>query len=77
MFNFKINKMDYKVVILKIIKENQQLGIHKMDRLFHDVVNFSVSWVPIMQELREEKLIEENGYKITSKGLQYLEKKSK
>ncbi|WP_312923838.1 hypothetical protein [Empedobacter brevis] len=69
--------MDYKVVILKIIKENQQLGIHKMDRLFHDVVNFSVSWVPIMQELREEKLIEENGYKITSKGLQYLEKKSK
>ena len=68
--------MKNKILLLKIIKDNQSLGIHKIDRLFHDVVDFSVSWLPIMNELREEKLIEETGYKINQKGLEYLSKHS-
>ncbi len=64
--------MNYKAIILKIIKENQPLGIHKMDRLFHNTVEFSISWISIMKELRKENLIENEGYKITQQGLDYL-----
>ena len=66
--------MNNKAIILKIIKDNQPIGIHKLDRLFHEFVEFSISWVPILQELREESLVEESGYKITTKGLEYLKK---
>ncbi|WP_133532389.1 hypothetical protein [Flavobacterium dankookense] len=68
--------MNYKIIILKIFKENQTLGVHKLDRLFHDVVDFSISWVPILQEMREENLVKKNGYEITKKGIEYLQKNS-
>lgn len=69
--------MENKIILLKIIRDNQTLGIHKIDRLFYDVVDFSTSWVTIMKELRQEELIEDAGYKITKKGLEYLVKNSK
>ena len=64
--------MDYKKIILEIIRDNQSLGVHKIDRLFHMNVDFSISWIPIMKKLEEEGLIEKNEYKITQKGLDYL-----
>lgn len=69
--------MENKIILLKIIRDNQTLGIHKIDRLFHEVVDFSISWVPIMKELRKEELIGDTGYEITKKGFEYLIKNSK
>ncbi|WP_333662942.1 hypothetical protein [Chishuiella changwenlii] len=64
--------MNYKIIILQIIKNNKELGLHKFDRLFHEKIEFSISWLPIMSELRNDGLIENNDYKITPKGLEYL-----
>ena len=69
--------MDHKIVILKIVKENQPIGIHKFDRLFYDKVDFSVPWPPLMAELRNEGMVETvNGYLITKKGERYLNQNS-
>lgn len=64
--------MKNKIIILEIIRDNQPLGIHKFDRLFYDKVDFSISWLPLMNELRDDGLIQETGYEITEKGLDYI-----
>lgn len=65
--------MDYRIIILKIVKENQPLGIHKFDMLFYNKVDFSVPWAPIVEELKSEGMLQAGyGYFITEKGEKYL-----
>ncbi|HEX7846211.1 MAG TPA: hypothetical protein VF476_10470 [Chitinophagaceae bacterium] len=67
--------MNYKLILLRIISENQLIGIHKLDRLFYDEVGFDTPWPPMMEELKKDGLvIHDAGYKITKKGLAYLGK---
>lgn len=66
--------MNLKKIILKIIKENPEIGRSKFDRIYYSKVPYEENWVPIVKELREEGFIEEEMLKITPNGLKFLNK---
>ena len=68
--------MNLKKIILEIIKENPEIGRAKFDRIYYSAVSYENNWVPIVEELRKEKFIEENILKLTKEGLNYLTEKS-
>lgn len=65
--------MDFKKIILEIIKDNYPIGRDKFDRLYYSKVDYNNSWVPIVEELRHDGLLEKKELKITKKGIDYLE----
>ena len=73
-FNKVVCFMDYKKLILQIIRDNQPLGMPTLDRLFHDKVDVGISCVPVVIELENEGLILTNQCKLTKKGEEYLKK---
>jgi len=66
--------MTNKLLLLKIISENQPIGTHKLDILFYSVTSFKIPWSPIMTDLKNEEMIthDNSGYKLTLKGISYL-----
>lgn len=69
--------MNTKKTILEIIKENPEIGRSKFDRTYYSMISYEKNWVPIVKELREDGLIEEDVLKITQKGLKYLSENSR
>lgn len=65
--------MKERLIILNILNENPEIGRHKFDRLYYSRVDYDKSWVPIINELRENKMVFEKELKITQKGRDYLE----
>lgn len=66
--------MDLEKIVLQIIKENPEIGRAKFDRIYYSKVPYEKNWVPIVNELRKERFIEEGELKITSEGLKFLDK---
>lgn len=66
--------MDFKKIILEILKNNYPIGRDKFDRLYYSKVDYNNNWVPIIEELRRDGLIEKKELKVTLMGIDYLEK---
>lgn len=67
--------MKKRIYILKLITDNQPISTHKLDRLFYDEFPFNERWVPDMEELLNDGLVErtQEGRIATEKGMKYLE----